>query len=82
MKMILRITSGILASLALLLVGLRLYAISAGDKLNSATTMDILSLIFPLSIALMFGYMAYKGDMPFMDKQKPPPPDNPRPGSR
>jgi len=50
MKMVLRITSGILASLSLLLVGWRLYAISAGDRLNSATTMDILSLIFPLSV--------------------------------
>ena len=35
-----------------------------------------MGLIFPLSVALLFGYMAIKGRMP-QDKQTPPPSEKP-----
>lgn len=81
MKTLLRITSGILALLSLLLAGFRLYAISAGGLLESATIMHVMGLMFPLSVTLLCGYMAIKGRMPFMDEQKAPPSENPRNGS-
>lgn len=79
MKTILRITSGILAFLSLLLVGLRMYALSTTGILGSATIMHVMGLMFPLSLALLFGYMAIKGRMPGMNEpEKSPPEDGPR----
>lgn len=70
----LRATSGFLALLSLLLVGFRMLAISESGAL---TIKDILGLIFPLSVALMFGYITIKGRMPFMDEQATPPSEKP-----
>ncbi len=75
MKTVLRITSGVLALLSLLLTGLRFYSMSDQE---SASIMQIMSLIFPLSVAMLCGYMAIKGRMPFMDNQNSPPSENQR----
>ncbi len=62
MKTLLRSISGILAVLSLLLVVLRVQAIA---DMEATTIKEVLSIIFPLSIVLMFGYIAIKGRMPF-----------------
>lgn len=82
MKTILRVTSGILAVLSLLLVVLRMYALSASDMLGSATITHTMGLLFPLSLALLFGYMAIKGRMPGMDEPEKSPPEDPQQDSR
>jgi hypothetical protein len=71
MKAVLRITSGILAFLSLLLVGFRMFAFSEASAPNSATIQDMLGLVFPLSVTLLFGYIAIKGRMPFMPEHPP-----------
>lgn len=63
----LRIMAGILAVIALAVVGYRLYGISAldaaaGDRLYG------LRLLFPLSLAMFFGYLAWKGKLPFSNE--------------
>jgi hypothetical protein len=75
MKTVLRATSGILAFLSLLLVVLRMYAFSETGTHNSVSIQDLLGLIFPLSVTLLFGYIAIKGRMPFMAER--PSSDNP-----
>ena len=67
MKTALRAISGILALLSLLLTAVRVSAISEPQTM---TIQDFLGLIFPLSVTLLFGYMAVIGRMPFMDKPK------------
>jgi hypothetical protein len=62
MKTLLRSISGVLALLSLLLVVLRMQAISGVD---TATVKEVLGVIFPLSVFLLFGYIAIKGRMPF-----------------
>jgi hypothetical protein len=62
MKTLLRSISGVLALLSLLLVVLRMQAIS---DLDTATVKEVLGVIFPLSVFLLFGYIAVKGRMPF-----------------
>ncbi|MCP3867141.1 MAG: hypothetical protein GY703_03415 [Gammaproteobacteria bacterium] len=62
MKTLLRSISGVLAALSLLLVIVRMQAIS---DMGSATIKEVLGLIFPLSVFLLFGYIAIKGRMPF-----------------
>lgn len=74
MKTILRTTSGVLALSSLLLAGYRMNLIL---EQGGATIKDMMGLIFPLSVALMFGYMAIKGIMPFMDEQTTSPSENP-----
>jgi hypothetical protein len=74
MKTLLRAASGILALLSLLAVGARILAIS---EPGAATITDVLRLAFLLPVALMFGYMAIKGRMPFMDKPATPPSEKP-----
>lgn len=67
----LRIAAGFLALLSFVLVGLRLYAYSHADiTLRSDHLTISLQLLFPLSLGLMFGYMALKGKMPFMNEGK------------
>ncbi len=73
MKTLLRAISGILALLSLLLTWLRIDAISDPETM---TKLEFLGLIFPLSVTLLFGYMAVMGRMPFMDKPKAPPADD------
>ncbi len=62
MKTLLRSISGVLALLSLLLAVLRMQAIS---DLDAATVKEVLGVIFPLSVFLLFGYLAIKGRMPF-----------------
>jgi hypothetical protein len=62
MKTLLRSISGVLALLSLLLVVLRMQAMSGVD---AATVKEVLGVIFPLSVFLLFGYIAIKGRMPF-----------------
>jgi hypothetical protein len=62
MKTLLRSISGVLALLSLLLAGLRMQAI---PDVDAATIKEVLGVIFPLSIFLLFGYIAIKGRMPF-----------------
>lgn len=62
MKTLLRSISGVLALLSLLLAGLRMQAI---PDVDAATIKEVLGIIFPLSVFLLFGYLAIKGRMPF-----------------
>ena len=56
-----------------------MYALSTTGTLGSATIMHVMGLMFPLSLALLFGYMAIKGRMPGMSEpEKSPPEDGPR----
>ncbi len=80
MKIVLRAISGILAILSLLLVGVRIYSVS-NMSMDSVTIHQLLGLIFPLSITLLFGYMAIIGRMPFMGEQKTPSAENSGQGS-
>jgi hypothetical protein len=81
MKTVLRATSGILAILSLLLVGIRIYSISNAG-MASVTINQLLGLIFPLSVTLLFGYVAIIGRMPFTEEQKTPSSENPGQESR
>ena len=76
MKTVLRATSGILAILALLLVVIRIYSISNAAGMALMTINQLLGLVFPLSVSLLFGYMAIVGRMPFTQKQKTPSSEN------
>lgn len=75
MKTVLRVICGILALLSLLLTGARIYSMSDQE---TASVMQMMSLLFPLSVTILCGYMAIKGRMPFMEDQKLPPAENPR----
>ena len=81
MKTVLRATSGILAVLSLLLVGIRIYSIS-NTGMASMTINQLLGLVFPLSVTLLFGYVAIIGRMPFTQEQKTPSSENPGQESR
>jgi len=68
-KFWLRIGSGVLAVATLLLVILRSLAIVKGNLLAGGDAfVHILRLIFPLSLSLLFGYIAWKGSLPFAKK--------------
>ncbi len=70
----LRIVAGILALVAFLLVGIRLYGYSGANiKMGSDAFIHSLRVLFPFSVGLIFGYMAIKGKMPFVnDKDHDP----------
>ena len=67
-KPILRIVSGVLAVFSLAIVVARFYEI---DKIGgeAETVMNVMRIIFPLSVALLFGYIAWKGVFPFNDNK-------------
>ncbi len=75
MKTMLRVVCGILALLSLLLAGARIYSMSDQE---TASVMQMMGLLFPISVTILCGYMAIKGRMPFMEDQKLPPAENPR----
>ncbi|HEC29213.1 MAG TPA: hypothetical protein ENI65_06470 [Gammaproteobacteria bacterium] len=75
MKTVLRVTSGVLALMSLVVVVLRIYSMSNQE---SASITQIMGLVFPLSVAMFCGYMAIKGRMPLMNDQKSPPSDLPK----
>lgn len=62
----LRIISGILAGITLLLVIFRTIAIVQANLFDTGDTFThVLRIIFPLSLSLLFGYIAWKGSLPF-----------------
>lgn len=64
--LLLRIIAGILALLSFLLVGLRLYSLAgAGNTEEADDIMNMLRLLFPLSLGIILGYLAIKGRIPF-----------------
>ncbi len=64
--LLLRIVAGILALLAFLLVGLRLYSLMGSGNTNETDDfMNMMRLLFPLSLGMIFGYLALKGRIPF-----------------
>jgi len=68
-KLWLRISAGVLAVATLLLVVLRSLAIVNGNMLAGGDAfVHVLRLIFPLSLSLLFGYVAWKGSLPFAKK--------------
>jgi len=68
-KFWLRVGSGVLAIVTLLLVVFRFIALQKANLLAGDNAMvHILRLIFPLSLSLLFGYISWKGSLPFVKK--------------
>ena len=68
--LLLRAVAGILTLVTAGLVGLRLYVMArTGIPTGPDSALHALRLLFPLSLALLFGYMALKGKFPFTDKK-------------
>ena len=64
--LLLRIVAGILALLSFLLVGLRLYSLAGhGNTHEADNIMNMMRLLFPLSLGMIIGYLAIKGRIPF-----------------
>jgi hypothetical protein len=64
----LRVVAGVLAMLAFCLTGLRLYHLSVqGIPMGADSIMPAMRLLFPLSLGLFFGYLAWKGRLPFSE---------------
>ncbi|MEN8131210.1 MAG: hypothetical protein ABFS45_13665 [Pseudomonadota bacterium] len=64
----LRLISGLLALLSFALFAVRLYGYSVLDiQTGVEGVMSSLRLLFPLSLGLIFGYLAVKGRFPFSD---------------
>lgn len=59
---ILRVIAGIMTLVSLGVVGVRLYFMSTQ---GAGGIMASLGLMFPLSLAMFFGYLAWKGKLPF-----------------
>jgi len=63
---VLRLIAGVLALVAFGLTGLRLYSLSVLGLLMGPDSLKYaLGLLFPLSLGLIFGYLAWKGRLPF-----------------
>ena len=68
-KFKLRLAAGVLAVATLILVLLRTYVLIQQDLLAQENSLvHLLRLLFPLSLALFFGYIAWKGMIPFSKK--------------
>jgi hypothetical protein len=68
-KQLLRGVAGALAVAALGVTLIRLYAISKTGVWQPDPFFHFMRLIFPLSVALIFGYVAWKGKLPFMENK-------------
>lgn len=68
-KQLLRGVAGTLAVAALGVTLIRLYAISKTGAWQPDPFFQFMRLMFPLSVALIFGYVAWKGKLPFMEKK-------------
>jgi len=67
--LLLRIIAGILALLSFLLVGLRLYSLAGPGNVDETDDfMNMMRLLFPLSLGMILGYLAIKGRMPFSSR--------------
>jgi len=65
---LLRVVAGVLAMLSFCLTGLRLYHLSVqGIPMGADSIMPAMRLLFPLSLGLFFGYLAWKGRLPFSE---------------
>ncbi len=63
---ILRVIAGVLALVSVGVVGIRFYSMHTLDvAMGAMGAMYSLRLLFPLSLALFFGYVAWKGKLPF-----------------
>lgn len=63
----LRIVAGILALAALVVTVVRVLAMDNSDVTQSSVPLiNFLRIVFPLSVALLFGYVAWKGKFPFL----------------
>ncbi len=67
LSLILRITAGVLALACLVLVALRLYYLFVVDiELEPGEGfVNVLRILFPLSLGLIAAYIAVKGGLPF-----------------
>ena len=65
----LRLVAGVLGVATMILVLLRTYAMINEDLLTQDfSIVHLLRLAFPFSLALFFGYIAWKGELPFTKK--------------
>lgn len=63
---ILRVVAGVLALVSLAVAGIRFYGMHTLDTAMGARgAIYSLRLLFPLSLALFFGYVTWKGKLPF-----------------
>ena len=66
---LLRVFSGALALIAFAISGIRGYGyLVAGPQWGAEGGIIILGIFFPLSLGLIFGYLAVKGKFPFTRK--------------
>ena len=67
----LRLVAGVLGVATLILVLLRTYAMIHENILTEDfSIVQLLRLAFPFSLALFFGYIAWKGELPFTKKRE------------
>ena len=65
-KLMWRVVAGLLAVFSMVLVIMRLFGYSlGGEEMASDSVMGLLRLLFPLAVAVMSGYIAVKGRIPF-----------------
>ncbi len=63
--MIWRVATGVLAVLALALAVLRIYILTVHGRPQDTGDLELaFSILFPLSVALLFGYFALIGKIP------------------
>jgi hypothetical protein len=69
LSVILRLGAGVLALLSLVVVVARLYGFIMVEPTSAAELfLQLLRIFFPLSVVLIFGYMAIRGKIPFLDR--------------
>ena len=65
-KLMWRLVAGLLAVFSMVLVIIRLFGYSlSGEEVASDSVMGLLRLLFPLAVAVISGYIAVKGRIPF-----------------
>ena len=77
MDIVTRVIAGLLALVALVLVAVRITVlVGAESAVGGVEFMPLLRLLLPLSVAVLFGYMAWSGRIPFVGGAS----DDSRPG--
>ena len=65
-KLMWRLVAGLLAVFSMVLVIMRLFGYAlTGEEVASESVMELLRLLFPLAVALISGYIAVRGKIPF-----------------
>ena len=65
-KLMWRVVAGLLAVFSMALVIMRLFDYSLSeDEVASDSVMELLRLLFPLAVAVISGYIAVRGKIPF-----------------